>query len=330
MELFQLVGAAWLSKSIAVAARLGIADILENGPLTCEEIAAATESHPESLLRLLRVLGAFGIFAATEDGKFTNSPMSDQLRTNHPMSLRHFCMLSGEEYYDAWGGLLHTIKTGESAFPKVFGGNVYELMDRNPETARVYDNAMQDLARPVGMLLARDFDFRSAKKVVDVGGGSGILTRTVLKFYPHVEGVVVDREDVVARASENANGAFDGRLSYETGDFFDSVHEGGDVYFLKNVLHNWNEESCAKILGTVRKAMTAEKARLFVIEPLVENEDTSPRKLMNALFQIVICQDGTRDRTQAEMRTMLAANGFDVVDVKYLPTGHAVVEAVAA
>lgn len=329
MELFQLVGAAWLSKSIAVAARLGIADILEKGPLTCDEIAEATGAHSESLLRLLRVLGAFGIFAATEDGKFVNSPMSEQLRTNHPMSLRYFCMLSGEEYYDAWGALLHTIQTGESAFPKVFGSNVYELMDRNPETARVYDHAMQDLARPVGMLLARDFDFKSIKKVVDVGGGSGILTRTVLKFYPHVEGVVVDREDVVTRAKESVNGEFNGRLAFKTGDFFDNVEEGGDVYFLKNVLHNWNEESCAKILGTVRKAMH-EKARLLVIEPLVENEDTSPRKLMNALFQIVICQDGTRDRTQAEMREMLSANGFHVVDVKYLPTGHAVVEAVAA
>lgn len=330
MELLQLSGAAWLSKSIAVAARLGIADIVEQGPLTCEEIAEKADCHAGSLQRLLRVLGAFGIFAMTEDGRFTNSPMSDQLRTAHPMSLRHFCMLSGEEYYDAWGALLHTIRTGESAFPKVFGGSVYDLMDRNAETARVYDNAMQDLARPVGMLLARDYDFRSARKVVDVGGGSGVITRTVLKFYPHVEGVVVDREDVCTRAAAAVNGEFNGRLRYQSGDFFAEVPEGGDVYFLKNVLHNWNEESCAKILGTVRKAMTAEKARLLVIEPLVEAEDTSPRMLMNALFQIVICQDGTRDRTQSEMRAMLAANGFTVTDVKVLPTGHAVVEAVAA
>lgn len=329
MELIQMAGAAWLSKSIAVAARLGVADILESGPKSCEEIAAAADCHDESLQRMMRVLATFGVFAATEDGRFGNSPVSEQLRTAHPMSMRYFCMLSGEEYYDAWGGLLHTMKTGESAFPKVFGGSVYDLMDRNPETARVYDHAMQDLARPVGMLLARDYDFRNLRKVVDVGGGSGIVTRQVLKFHPHLEGVVLDREDVCTRAAASVNGEFKGRLTFQSGDFFAEVPADGDLYILKNVLHNWNEEHCARILGSIRRAMQPE-AKLLVIEPLVEPEDVSPRKLMNALFQIVICQDGTRDRTQAEMRTMLAGSGFDVTNIKVLPTGHAVVEATPA
>ena len=328
----QFVGAAWLSKSVSVAARLGIADILESGPLTVPEIAEKAQCHAESLERLMRVLGTFKVFAATEDGRYANTPVSEPLRTKHPMSMRHFCILAGEEYYDAWSGLLHTVKTGESGFAHVFGGSIYEHMDKNPETARVYDRAMEDLARPVGALLARDFDFGGARKVVDVGGGSGVIVRTLMKFHPQIEGVVLDREDVVHRAAQSVNGEFHGRLTFEAGDFFAEVPQGADVYVLKNVLHNWNEESCGRILDSIRTAMSASggerKARLLVIEPLVERDEVTPRKIMNALFQIVICEEGTRERTNAEMSAILDGAGLSVQGMTKLPTGHTVVEAI--
>jgi hypothetical protein len=330
MDLLQLATAGWLSKSLAVAARLGIADLLENGPLTNDEIAAATKTHADSLLRLLRMLAGFGVFRRQEDGRFANSALSETLRTSHPMSMRYFCILSGEEYDRAWDGLLHAVRTGESGFAHIFRGSIYDYMDRNPAAAEVYDRAMEDLSRAAGALLAREVDFSAVRRIVDVGGGSGIMVRQVMKAHPHVAGVVLDRDEVCRRAEGASVGAeFGGRLTFQPGDFFADVPRGADLYLLKNVLHNWNEESCLRILGAVQAAMKGSKARLLVIEPLVEPDDTSPRLLVNALFQIVMCEQGTRERTKGEMRAMLAAAGFAVVSTKALPTGHTVVEAVA-
>jgi hypothetical protein len=335
MELMQIMGAAWLSKSVSVAARLGIADVLEEGPLTPEEIAARTDCDADAMLRLMRVLSACRIFRSEPDGRFANAEMSQLLRSGHPASLRHFCILAGEEYYEAWGALLHTIRTGQSGFVHEFGGSLYDHLERNADAAQVYDRAMEDLSRPVGGLLAQAFDFRPVRTLVDVGGGSGVLVREVMKLHADLRAIVVDREDVCRRAAACIGDEFGGRLTFQPGDFFVQVPAGADAYLLKNVLHNWNEESCARILGTVRNAMTASRPngerapRLFVIEPLVEPDDESPRKRVHALFQIVVCQDGTRERTEAQMRAMVADAGFAVTGTAALATGHTVLEAVA-
>src|SRR5262245_2778430 len=330
MDLVQLVGAAWLSKSVAVAARVGVADALAAGPLTADELAAALDCHPEPLRRLLLLLCAFGVFARSGADRFANSPLSEQLRADHPSSLRSFCMLAGEEYYAAWGHLLHTVRTGQSAFRHAFGGSVYEHMERHPDAAAVYDAAMRELARPVGELLASGHDFAGAGTVVDVGGGSGVLLERVLRVHGQLVGVCADREDVCRRAERSIPPDLAGRLSFRPTDFFVEV-PSGDVYVLKNVLHNWNAASCARILGVVRAAMlrSGGRARLLVVEPLVEPDERSPRALMAALLQMVICEDGARPRTEPQLRAMVSDAGLTTLGVRRLPTGHAVVEAAA-
>ena len=326
-NLFDFIAAGWLNKAIAVAARLGVADIVEDGPKTCEEIAAATNANRDVLLRLLRLLASHDVFEQCADGRFKNSALSETLRTGHELSIRHFYMLAGEEYYDAWAGLLHSVKTGEPAFPHVFGGSIYDHMDKNPEAARVYDLAMRDLARPVGFLLARRHDFTKAETIVDIGGGRGEMLSQILAVHKHASGICIDRADVCARAERDVDPTLAGRLRFAPGDFFEAVPAGGDIYILKNVLHNWNDESALRILRSVSKAIAADRAaRLLVIEPLVEPDSTSRRGLMNALFQIVICEEGTRERTAADLGALLNRAGFEVVSTQILPTGHSVVE----
>ncbi|WP_443689982.1 methyltransferase [Polyangium jinanense] len=254
--------------------------------------------------------------------------------------MRHFCMLAGEHYYDACGALLHTVKTGEPAFRHVFGGSIYDVMMKDPEAALVYDKAMADLTRPVAALVAARHDFSGVSTIIDVGGGSGTMLAGLLSAHKHLRGTCIDREDVCARAAAalRASGDEDlaDRLSFHGQSFFESLPEGGDVYILKNVLHNWGHDSSLRILRQIAEAMRRKVAsggrapRLLVIEALVEGTDTSLRKLVDALFQVALCEEGTRERTEAEMRGLLGEAGLGVVAIQQLPTELAVIECTLA
>lgn len=171
----QLACGGWISAAVGAAARLGIADLLEERPRTAGEIAEQAGVSEPVLLRVMRLLVSLELFATTSDGRFANTPESDVLRTRHPRSMRHFCMLAAGEYDQSFGELLYTLKTGESAFRKVFGGSVYDYMDRMPDAGAVYDLAMEELAQPVGMWLADHQDLTDVRTVIDIGGGSGTL-----------------------------------------------------------------------------------------------------------------------------------------------------------
>jgi C-methyltransferase len=337
MSLSYLAGMGWISRSLAVAARLGIADHLADGPKSAEDLAKLTEADPEAMRYLLDALGVMGVFQLGEDGLFRNSESSEALRTDHPESMRYYCILGGEMYYDAWGELLHTVRTGEPASKAKFGSSIYAHMDADAEAGDVYDRAMADLARPVARELAKDYDFTGRRKIVDIGGGSGQLLRGVLAAYPDAEGLCTDRADVAERAAaEHAAAASEDdvekRLSFAAADFFEEVPAGGDAYVLKNVLHNWSPDSSVKILHTVRAAMTATRETgtdpvLLVVEPLAEHDNVAA---IRSLFQMVICEEGTRPRPEAEMREQLETAGFTVRSVRQLATKHSVVEAVLA
>jgi C-methyltransferase len=331
----KLAIAGWFSRSLAVAARLGIADIVGDGFLPHEEIARRTGSDPDVLLRLLRALAFCGVVRRDENGHFGITEQFAQLRTDHPLSLRHVCMLFAETYDDAFGALLHTVQTGKSGFQQVFGMSLFEHLENNPEAARVFDLAMVELARPVAVTLLRCQDFSAAGTIVDVGGGGGAMLRGILAAHPHLKGISVDRASVCERARANlANSPDRGlapRLSFEPADFFDRVPTGGDVYLLKNVLHDWTFDSGTRILRTIATAMTqtaraltpnAPRPRLLVIEPPITEDFDAARDL----FQMVACEEGMHGLDVDGMRTLLAAGGFDVRDIQGLPTGHNVYE----
>jgi len=321
--LTRIMGGAWLARAVAVAARLGVADLLHGHPLAAAELAARLDANPDVLDRVLRLLAACGIFGIDAEGRYVNSVLSALLRTDHPRSLRHFVMLAGEEYTDAFGKLMHSVKTGESAFLRAFGGSVYDHMDQNPEAGRVYDLAMEDLARPVGHLLARRPEFASAGVIVDVGGGNGALLRSILAAHPRARGISADRADVCGRAAATLPPDISGRLAFVPTDFFAQV-PAGDVHLAKNVLHNWTDARCRDILRGIGGAMD-QRGTLMIIEPIVERDTPSPHGLMDSLLQAVICEGGTVARSEAALRLLVEESGLAVVEVERLQTGHGVI-----
>jgi C-methyltransferase len=327
MELMQLACAPFLTGALTVAARAGIADLLHGGPRTVEELAAATGLQAAVLLRILRVLSSVQIFQRLDDLRFENNDASERLRDDHPASMRHFCILAGTEYYRAFGDIMHTAQTVESAFRHIYGGSIYSYMDENLEAGRIYDRAMEDLTAPVGRHLAAAYGFGAVHSVADIGGGSGVLLKEILRSNRALHATCFDRKDVCERgrqrATDSAENGLAGRLTFVAGDFFANVPAGHDTYILKNVLHNWSDESSVKILNVVRAAMKPQ-ARLLVVEPLIEDDSVSTLELVNDLLQMVVCERGTTARTQKQMRHLLGLAGLTPLDVIPLPTRHQV------
>jgi hypothetical protein len=334
VSLVGLSTTAWISRSIGVAARLGIADELAAGPATSEELARTAGADPEAVHRLLDALAMVGVFARTEDGRFVNSPGSEQLRTDHPESIRHWCMLAGEMYDDAWSGLLHTVTTGK---PGLAEGTIYDRMAQDPEAARVFDLAMQDLTRPVAPNLARAYAFGDrARTVVDVGGGNGELLKAILGEHPHLAGICADRADVCERAETELHASGDAdlaaRLSYRPTDIFEECPSGGDLYIIKNVLHDWSPAGVVRILGNIAAAMRESASAdrqplLLVIEPLSDKDSFAT---VRALLKMVICEEHTREHSEAELREQAGAAGFEVRQVSQLTAELSVPECALA
>ncbi|MFN9548261.1 MAG: methyltransferase [Cyanobacteriota bacterium] len=322
-QLIQLAGGAWLARSLAVAARLGIPDLLHDQPRDSVALATILRANGDVLTRLMKLLAACGIFSEGANEIYHNSPLSELLRTDHPRSLKFFTILAAEDYADAFGDLLHSVMTGESAFPKSFGLSIYEHMDNNQDSGLVYDKAMADLAKPVGRLLAQRPEFSLASTVVDIGGGIGALLTPILSEHHHLRGIVAERSDVCARGRRMTHPLLTDRLDFVPTDFFDTVPLG-DIYLAKNVLHNWNDQNCLRILGTIARSMHSQ-ASLMIVEPLIESDDRSPRNLMDSLLQAVICESGAHARGQEQFHELIHQVGLSTIDQVRLPSGHSLI-----
>lgn len=315
----------WTAAAVRVAARLGIADLLADHPRTPEDLAATTGADATALTCVLRLLAEVGVFTDAGAGRFTNSTDSECLRRDHPRSVRSFCLLAAGTYQQAFHALDSAVTTGRPATGAAFGHDLYTRLSLHPEEGRVYDEAMDDLARPAALVVAARQEFDRVGTVVDVGGGRGSLVLAILRAHSRVRGVCVDRADVCARATEAlsaAEPALLGRVEFVASDILSHVPAGGDRYLLKNVLHNWNDESAGRILDAVASAMRGTDARLLVIESLSDGPMPPLYRALDALLQVVICEAGSVARDEAGLRSLVERHGFEVFDVERLSSGH--------
>jgi C-methyltransferase len=327
-----LASGGWVASAVGAAASFGLADLLADGPKSCGELAAAAGLSEPILLRTLRLLTAVGLFTEMPDGRFANSAESEWLKSDHPRSLRHFCRLASGDYQRLFLHLEDSLRTGTPATPKAFGGRtLYDYFERAPEAADTYERAMEDLSRAVGPALAAARDFSTVDTVVDVGGGRGGLLQALLRAHPHLTGICADRAGQCARASADlraADPALAKRLAFAGCDFFEAVPDGGDLYLLKNVLHNWNDASAVKILHTIGRALqTRPHARLLVIESLVEGEMSVLYRALDDLLRVVACEPGAVTRREADLLRVVEESGLRVVALSRLPSGHGLLEA---
>jgi hypothetical protein len=307
-----MVAGSWVSQALYVAAKLGIADLLQEGPQPCKRLAQATQTHADSLYRLLRALASVGVFVEDEEACFSLTPMAELLRTDVPGSLRAYAIMLGEpEYWRAWESVLHSVRTGQPAFDHVFGKPLFQYLATHSEAARIFDDAMTSRSDQENIAITEAYDFTGAQTVVDVGGGQGSLLALILKDYPSARGVLFDMPHVLGPARTRLKSAgWATRLTFVDGDFFATVPDGGDLYVLKKVIHDWSDEGAHEILTNCRTAMSG-KGRLLLIEPVIASGNAPSFNKWLDLLMLVIT-DGGRERTEREHRELLAAADFQL------------------
>jgi ubiquinone/menaquinone biosynthesis C-methylase UbiE len=317
--MLRLLQGAWAMQAVHVAAALGIADELRDGPLTSAELAAATGAHATSLHRLLRYLASLGVLSGGDQaGGFRLTPAGALLRTDVPGSEHERALAYGTWNYQAFGGLRHAITTGQPAFDHVFGTSVWDYLAARPETGRAFDRQMQR-AEAYFAEVPKAYDFSGARTIVDVAGGNGGLLAAILAAVPTARGVLFDAEHVVAGAREllRDRGVLD-RCELAGGDFLESVPAGGDVYVLSRVLHNWDDAHCLTVLTRCYEAMGA-GATLVILEHLIPDESGADGADSETLAQAfardinMMALFGGRERTREEFRSLLAAAGFELL-----------------
>jgi O-methyltransferase domain len=320
---FELVANHGVAQVVHVAAQLGLADLLADGPRRIEELAAATNAHTPSLARLLRMLAALGIVAEESDGRISLTPYGAPLRRGVPGSVRdRVLFFAGDWYWRSWGELLYSVRTGEPAFDHVFGMSNFAYWEHNPEAGAVHDANFSEMARDVAPTLAAAYDYSRFGTIADIGGSEGPLLAAILRRNLGVHGILFDLPHVVtgAPAVLAAAGVAE-RCTVVGGDFFTAVPAGADAYLLKYIIHDWDDERALAILRQCRAAMNT-GATLLLIEQLLPDRFESgaaaiPTAQVN--LHMLLLTPGGRERTVGEFRGLLDTAGFALQQV--IPTG---------
>lgn len=313
VKMYQLIVGYRATQAIYVAAKLGIADLVEATPQTAEELAQATNAHAPALRRLLRMLASIGIFAEDTASRFSHTPLSETLRRYHQQSIRGIALMCGSEFmWKPWGELCEAVTTGQPVFNRMYGASFFEYLTAHPDDAAIFNTAMSNSSLGLAESILAAYDFSRFEQIVDVGGGHGALLHAILSAHPQVYGVLADLPTVVAEAAIVQSGAIAARCEVVGVDFFKSVPEGADGYVLKSVVHDWNDDDAVRILTNCRRAIRRD-GRLLLIEPVLKPSNEPDVGRFNDLNMLVML--GGRERTEAEFHALLREAGFSVIRV---------------
>jgi hypothetical protein len=293
-------------QAIYAAAKLGLADLVADGPKTAAELAVATKTDGASLGRLLRALSSLEIFAGDVSGRYRQTLLSDALRSGHPESIRSWAMMLGAGFvWRPCGELAETIRTGRPAFELVYDAPLFEYLADHREAGAIFDAAMSSLPSFVAAIVEA-YDFSRFERVVDVGGGRGALLFGILAANLRARGVLHDLPTVVAGAAPR--GPLADRCEIVGGNFFEGVPAGGDAYVLSKIVHDWDNASAAKILRNCRRAIRPD-GTLLLIETVLGPSSDPAGALMDVLMMVLT---GGRERTESEFRQLLRDAGFSL------------------
>jgi len=324
--LFEMETACWLSQAIYVAAKLGIADLLRDGPRSCVALATASNSDAPSLFRLMRALSSVGIFAHLGRDRFALSRLAESLQTDVRGSLRAIVITIGEIHYQACGSLLHSVQTGSPAFNTLFGTSLFNYLQQNVDAADAFNQGMANVPSMLAYAVLMAYDFAGISSIVDIGGGQGNLLEKILQFTPAITGTVFDTASTIEKAMQVlGNDAWSKRCSYVIGDFFTSVPQGADAYLLCGVIHDWDDRRAIRILKNCRRAMP-EKGRVLLVDMVVPDLDaTSSSKLPDLN---ILALTGGRERTKAEFHVLLDAADYKLERIIPTMAPQSIIEAV--
>lgn len=326
--MLELIFQAWAAQGITVAAQLGVADALADGPLRIDELARRVRVDADALERLLRALISEGVFRRLRDGRYALNPLADTLRSDAPVSLGAMARYVGSaQHREHWTHLVDAVQTGEAVIPRLRGKAGFEYLADEPELAAIFNQAMTGVSELAIAPVVAAYDFTAFHTIVDVGGGHGRLLSAILGATPQACGVLYDLPPVVEGAPTLLRkfGVVD-RVRVEGGSFFDAVPSGGDAYVLKNVIHDWPDEESVRILRNIRAAV-APGATLLLVEFVIPDHDREFIGKWTDLEMLVAL--AARERTVEEYRSLYEQAGFRMTRVVETAAPFSLVEGTA-
>jgi SAM-dependent methyltransferase len=327
LALQNMILGKWIAQAVSVAAKLGIADLVKDGPVACDELARANQVDVGALYRLLRALASVGVFIEVDDHAFGLTPMAEYLRSDVQGSLRAAATMAGEDWtWRPWGELYHSVKTGERAFDDIFGVPPFAYLAANASAAAIFDEAMTGWSMQNAHAVANAYDFSGIGTLMDVVGGHGYLLATILEANPSLRGILFDTAEVTegAKAQIAAEKLTD-RCTIVAGDFLATIPDGADACILKSVIHDWDDRQATTILQNCGRAV-GPGGRVLLAEMVIPpGNDPHAGKLLD-LEMLVMA--GGRERTEAEFRDLLAAAGLRLARIVPTASPMCVIEGV--
>jgi orsellinic acid C2-O-methyltransferase len=328
VALYHLSIGHYVTQAIYVAATLGIADHLADGPRSADDLARAVGAHAPSLRRVLRLLASAGVLIETPDGRFESTPIGSCLRSGTGTFRAVARLFGGPGVWASWGKLLDTVRTGETAWHQLYGSDSFAYFEQHPDEAAVFDEAMGAFTAMIAMGVGATYDFSQFRTVMDVGGGEGALILGILRERPGLRGVLFDLPRLADGARRRIAAAdLSDRCEFVGGDFFEAVPPGCDAYMLKHVIHDWDDERAVKILTSCRRAIGS-RGKLLIVESLYpEHVDQSlvSRGAAANDVNMMVCTGG-RQRSEREFRDLYRAAGFELSAIVPVPGMPSVIE----
>jgi hypothetical protein len=316
--LMQLIFGRTVTQMLGAIAELKIADYLKDGRRASDDLAHATGTHAPSLYRIMRAMAMLGVFEEHDEHSFSLTPVGHLLRSDLPSSMRSLAIFQSTPWHGAaWFELLHSVRTGEAAFPKAHGKPLFEWFPAHPDAERIFNDAMTSVSLSMAQAVVNACDFSRFKKIADIGGGHGALLCGVLAKATGSTGIVFDLPQVVKDAQPTIDRAgLASRCRTIAGDFFVSVPSGNDAYLMKLIIHDWSDEKAQIILRNCAAGLNPNGRVILVESPIPPPGTPSFGKLLD--LEMLVMADGGRERTEAEYRALFAESGLKLE--KIIPT----------
>lgn len=307
----------WLLPCIYVAAKLDIATLLKNKPLTACEIAENLNADKSNILRIMRALSSEGIFRQYRDGRFALNRLAKGL-LDEPGSLRYMILHHlGPVNWNLMSNLEYAVSSGNDAFTDKYGKEIYEFLKDNPDEHALFDKSMSNLSDLGLAPILNVYDFSRFPLIIDIGGGEGFLLSNILKCNPGINGILFDTGEALLKAPEMlALHQVENRTAIVSGNFFKAIPGAGDLYILKNIIHNWSDEQAVELLKTIHKAIGPGAILLMIEMVILSGNGPSLVKLLD--IQMMATMHGAKERTGDEYRNLLEKSGFTLIRI--IPT----------
>jgi hypothetical protein len=326
-KLIEIAWGYWASQLLRQTAEMGLADRFGDEPRDADALCAEHGMHAPSFRRFLRSLSGLGVVAQVAPGSYRLTEMGEALKSGAPGAARATTIaLIGKLLSPSWDNMDHALRTGETGFEKHYGVGLFDYLREAPGMAELFSETMVGLNAAEPPAVAEAYDFSEIGSLVDIGGASGNMLGHILARHPNVHGVLFDLPHVVAGAPALLDrlGVAD-RVSIESGSFFEGTPAGHDAYLMSHIIHDWDEQACAAILGHCRRAMKPDGRLLIVEMVLPESDAPHPGKLLDMMMLVAT---GGQERTPSEYDALLSANGFKLTRIVPTASAVSIVEAV--